>query len=65
MSDPLASYIVEQAHLQCSVYCVCPMLDVTQTSCLSTVSMHTACAGLTHLLFAVQWQCASWCVRNS
>ena len=39
MSGPPASYIVEQAHLQCSVYCVCPMLDVTQTSCLSTVSM--------------------------
>ena len=39
MSDPPASYIVEQAHLQCSVYCVCPMLDVTQTSCLLTVSM--------------------------
>ena len=41
MSDPPASYIVEQAHLQCSVhvYCVCPMFDVTQTSCLLTVSM--------------------------
>ena len=39
MSDPPASYTVEQAHLQCSVYWVCPMLDVTQTSCLSTVSM--------------------------
>ena len=31
MSGPPASYIVEQSHLQCSVYCVCPMLDVTQT----------------------------------
>ena len=39
MSVLPASYIVEQAHLQCSVYSVCPMLDVTQTSCLSTVSM--------------------------
>ena len=39
MSDPPASYIVEQAHLQCSVYCVCPMFDVTHTSCLLTVSM--------------------------
>ena len=39
MSDPPASYIVEQAHLQCSVYCVCPMLDVTQTSCHLIVSM--------------------------
>ena len=37
MSALPASYIVEQAHLQCSVYCVCPMLDGTQTSCLLTV----------------------------
>ena len=52
MSGPPASNIVEQAHLQCSVYyiyilytitytvfCICPMLDMTQTNCLSTVSM--------------------------
>ena len=67
MSDPPASYIVEQAHLQCSVYCVCPMLDVTQTSYLNYVhgTVHTVCTGFTHLLFAVQCQCASWCVPHS
>ena len=67
MSGPPASYIVEQAHLQCSVYCVCPMLDVTQTSCLNCVygTVHTTCAGFTHLLFAVQCQCASWFVQYS
>ena len=25
-------------------------------------TVHTVCAGFTHLLFAVQCQCASWCV---
>ena len=63
-----ASYIVEQAHLQCSVYCVCPMLDVTQTSCLLTVSMELSTPhvhGFTYLLFAVQCQCASWFVQYS